>query len=182
MKTNSREPYQSEPFAPPLDKLSSHSEEVSGLCDLLESMADDLPNQKSEKWRVATVQSLVTVPHYYQIIAHSLLPILIERPEIQTDCLQFLRRLYNDYVDGEASLSELQALLADSEPSKNNNMSPEALGYALRNFFEMIRRQTNWDKDVLLPFAARYLKQIDLEKISAALSEVNITQHPAVRP
>lgn len=180
MKTRTRTPCGPEPLAPPLAQLAGYCERASDLCDLLESIADDLPEQQPAKWKLVIIQSLVTIPQYYQMVARVLLPLLLKSPDIHAECVQFLQRIQKDYLDAEASLPELQALLLDSEPSQRQLISADALGYALRSFFEAIRRQTVWEREVLLPFASRHLTEQDLDQVAEATDEVNISFHPAL--
>lgn len=165
-------------LTPPLEQLAKYSKRVSNLCRLLETLADELPKQLPARWRQAAVESLVAAPQHFDLMTQTFFPLLLRRHELGADFGPFLRLLHKEYVECEASLAELQELLAESLTSGAGGLSPDALGYALRSFFDSIQRRTIWEQEVLLPLADRLLSAQDLKQISVALEDVNVTMLP----
>ncbi|MEM6303453.1 MAG: hemerythrin domain-containing protein [Pseudomonadota bacterium] len=151
---------------PSLKRVAADGQRVSDLCDLLEAMADDLPKVAPAVWKEARRLSLTLLPEHLDDMAQVLLPVLARRAGSDLTCAQMLARLQLDYEDGSLHLTELSDMLADGAVSGGRAMSSDALGYALRGFFEPLRRQMDWEKDVLLPLATRCLTADDLTEIA----------------
>ncbi|MEM6634546.1 MAG: hypothetical protein AAF667_01525 [Pseudomonadota bacterium] len=152
----------------PLSQFVKGAERVAELCDLLEVLADDLPRKAPPVWREAVRLSSTIIPDHIDNIAHVLLPLLARRTRGETFCDTVLRRLQTEYQDCQSQLPELTDLLGNGLSEQMPGLAPEALGFALRGHFEMIRRQIDWERDVLLPLARRCLIAADFNVIAQA--------------
>lgn len=154
----------------PLRQVAAHSRRVADLCDLLEAIADDLPRRVAPVWDEVSRLCSTIIPNHYDDVSRVILPVLLRRLEGNADAVAVLRRLQADYLECCVRLPELNDLLADATGSSVSRARGDALGYALRHFFESLRRQIDWEKDVLLPMASRSLTVADLDEIMPRLS------------
>lgn len=152
----------------PLSHFAQGAERVAELCDLLEALADDLPRKAPPVWREAVRLSSTIIPDHSDNIAQVLLPLLLRRTCGEPLSDTVLRRLQSEYQDSRTQLPELTDLLAQGAAERMPGLAPEALGFALRGHFEMIRRQIDWEKEVLFPLARRCLTAADFDKIAQA--------------
>lgn len=155
----------------PLVLVARHARRVSQFCDLLETLADDLPRKAMPVWREVHRLCNTVIPMHYEDVASVLVPVLIRRSKGNADCEDVLNRLRLDYDDGRVRIPELAEILTDAMCSDGPKIEPDALGFALRSYFEAMRRQSDWELDVLLPLARRKLTQEDLEEIALQLME-----------
>lgn len=164
----------------PLAQVAEHARRVGDLCDLLEAIADDLPRKTKPIWREVIRLCSTIIPNHYDDVIGVVVPVLMRRTEGDIDCESVLRRLHADYIDGRVRLPELTDILDDAIRSDGPAIEPEALGFALRSFFQAIRRQTDWEIDVLLPLANRRLTREDLDEIALSLSVHGIDELPKI--
>lgn len=154
----------------PLDYVAAHSKRVAAMCDLLEAIADELPKKAKPFWQEVTRLCTTVIPQHYDAVTRLLVPVLLRRTEGELDCEAVLLRMQADYTDERARLPELTELLTDAFGADDARLSADALGYALRSFFEAMRRQIRWETEVLLPLASRHLTPEDLEELAQGLS------------
>ena len=150
----------------PLDYVAEHADRVNQMCDILEALADDLPRRPAPVWREAKRMCNSVIPGHYQDVLTVLMPILLRRIAGELDCEDTLRRLQEDFEDEACRLTELNDLLEEALTADRCSIGPEALGYALRGFFNVLRRNTSWETKVLLPLATRRLTADDLNEIA----------------
>lgn len=153
----------------PLMQFVSGAHRVAELCDLLEALADDLPRKATPVWREAVRLSVTVVPEHIKEMTCILLPVLRQRTKGDALCEAVLRRVQTDYDESRSTLPELTELLEQSAVNSTPGMTPEALGFALRGHFEMIRRHIGWETDVVLPLAKSRLTDTDLRAISNSI-------------
>lgn len=158
----------------PLEHVAEHANRVSQMCDLLEALADDLPRRPAPVWREASRMCNDVIPGHYNDVLGLLVPILLKRTQGDVDCADLLQRLQLDFEDEACRLAELNDLMINAVGDDAHKIGAEALGYALRGFFGALRRNTSWEKDVLLPLAERYLHADDLEEISGRLTPFEV--------
>lgn len=125
-------------------------EEKIRLCDMLEEIADSLPDN-IDKARCLQISS-VLVPvvrstHRYEedVIFPAYTSVLAD------DAMQSpLQRLRSEHFEDECYADELtEALLAVARGQDIGNA--EALGYMLRAFFESVRRHVAFEREHVLP-------------------------------
>ncbi|MEL7166852.1 MAG: hypothetical protein AAGL96_15385 [Pseudomonadota bacterium] len=162
----------------PLALVAQHARRVAELCDLLEAIADDLPRQPKPIWSEVRRLCGATIQQHYDEVLRALVPVLMRRTRGDADCEDMLNRMRLDYVDGQVRLPELEELLNDASRVNGPGLGANALGFALRSFFETIRRQTDWEMDVLLPMARRRLTPSDLAEVKSALDSLDTWDAP----
>lgn len=125
-------------------------EEKIRLCDILEEIADSLPDNidKARCLQIASVlvpvvrsthryEEEVIFPAYQSALAEDTLP-------------SPLKRLRSEHYEDECYADELtEALLAVARGGDVKNA--EAFGYMLRAFFESVRRHVAFEREHVLP-------------------------------
>ncbi|MEL6913144.1 MAG: hemerythrin domain-containing protein [Pseudomonadota bacterium] len=159
-----------EPLDLPLLRLARHGQRVLDLCDLLEAIADDLPRKTMPVWREVAQLCGTIVPRHYDTLNRIFLPLLRRRTAGDVECEAVLTRLETEYSDSSHRLPELVSLLHDTVNNSPPGIDTEALGFALRGFFEAIRRQMAWEMDVLIPLARRRLTREDLDELVSSFA------------
>jgi len=153
----------------PLERIARHTERVSLVCDVLEAIADTLPNSGPDECKEAARMCSAEIPRHYEELVTVLIPLIRKRIKGDEDCEAILDRLEMDIAEDTARLFELVDMLASQADPHARSLDTETLGYALRGFFETIRRQVCWENDVLIPMAGRRLETSDLDKMGELL-------------
>ena len=134
------------------------------LCDLLECLADSLP-----EFNQAIVRSAAAIlrqgckPHL-RLEEDMLFPLLRRRAPEGSPLGPIMQQLEAEHIADEVFAQELAdelQLLADTGRLRNAEM----LGYMLRGFFEQQRRHIEWENSVLLPLARQTLTREDLVQL-----------------
>ena len=131
------------------------------LCDLLECLADSLPDRFNRGLAHSAAAILRQgIDAHLQLEEAKLFP-LLRRRAAEGSCIQaVIARLEAEHVadrDLTHELADELQLLADAGIARN----PEMLGYMLRGFFESQRRHIEWENTVLLPLARQTLELED---------------------
>lgn len=164
----------------PLEYVADHARRVARMCDMLEAIADELPNKAKPFWNEVTQLCTTIIPRHYDEVTQLLMPVLRRRTKGAVECEAVLSRLQAEYWEERARLPELTELLTDAVGKDAHRLSADALGYALRGFFDAIRRQSQWETEVLLPLASRHLTQEDLDQLARELAS-SVTALPTLR-
>lgn len=150
----------------PLDVIAhDHSMQVE-LCDVLERIADGLPDEVDRRLCAQAAASLVyELPLHHHDEETGLFPLLRERatPEDQIDGI--LSRLAAEHVtdtDFAGEIVEPLEILGRGEKVRN----PDMVGYMLRGFFERYRRHVHWENTLVLPLARQRLLPEDLDALA----------------
>lgn len=162
----------------PLVRFARHGRRVLEACDLLEAIADDLPRKVAPIWREVAQHCVAIMPGHYDSLLHILIPVLKRRTRGDPDCEAVLARLEQEYADACHRFPELFALLQDAQDQGVATIDEEALGYALRSYFEAIRQQMAWERDVLIPLAERRLTRADYAELGTSLSVSGLPGRP----
>ncbi len=134
-----------------LDKKTTynhvHKEQLS-ICDVLEEIADSLPDRID---KAVCIQTAIMLP---QIIAraHSyeediLFPLLEKSKNSVIDLKSTLIRLRLEHVGDKCFAEELAEVLM-SYGAGVPNLAAEATGYMLRGFFEALRRHVAFEREL----------------------------------
>ena len=150
------------------DFVQSHIGHV-GLCDLLEEIADKLPNQVNPGLYDAAMEMLKRdLALHRRDLEEGLFPLLLKRARPEDNIEASLEQLRVEHLtdDGSAhELLEMLPLLAAGDPMAD----PNVCGYMLRNFFECYRRHLSWELNLIVPLARKRLGLCDLEKLEALM-------------
>ncbi|MGO4685789.1 hemerythrin domain-containing protein [Hyphomicrobium sp. 2TAF46] len=135
------------------------------LCDLLESMADNLPTKLDPALAVIAISILKgSVKAHTKFEEDALFPLLRERLSPNDTVVQALACLSQEHERDEDSADELAEALKDALQSRAPQ-NPETLGYILRGYFESQRRHIAWEDSVVLPAARQALTVEDLARL-----------------
>ena len=137
------------------------------LCDLLECLADSLPDRFNRALaRSAAAILRQGVDAHLQLEEAKLFP-LLRRRAAKGSCIEaVIARLEAEHLADQDLAHELAdelQLLADTGIARN----PEMLGYMLRGFFESQRRHIEWENTVLLPLARQTLELEDMAELQS---------------
>ena len=134
------------------------------LCDLLECLADGLPDFNRAIARSAAAILRQGFKPHLQLEEDMLFPLLRRRAPEGSPLRAIMQQLEAEHAADEGFAHELAdelQLLADTGFARNAEM----LGYMLRGFFEHQRRHIEWENCVLLPLARQTLTAADLAEL-----------------
>lgn len=153
----------------PLDLIEHDHLAQAQLCNSLEQIADDLPDNVDRRLCRKVIDSLqFEMPRHHRSEELGLFP-LIERRALPDDNIHdILARLALEHATDESFADELlESLQGLSEGRKLKN--PDMVGYMLRSFFESYRRHILWENAIVLPLARARLTREDLEELDRAM-------------
>ena len=155
---------------PPLERITAQAERISLLCDLLEAIADSLPSPEAGACEEAAQICRAEVHRHYEDVNTVLIPALRSRVRDNPDRARLLARIEEDLHEDATRLAELIDILGIYGAGRESPLNAEAFGYALRGFFETIRRQLSWEAEVLVPMADQVLEDGDLDIMAQRLA------------
>lgn len=145
------------------------------LCDLLESMADNLPAKIDPAFAVIAISILKgSVKSHTKFEEDALFPLLRERLSPNDTVVQALACLSQEHERDEDIADELVEALKDALQTRAPQ-NPETLGYILRGYFESQRRHIAWEDSVVLPAARQALTVEDLARLQ---EWIMMSEHP----
>lgn len=129
-----------------LSDLENHYQALLGLCNALEKIADNLPDNVDAQECLYVARSIYPVvksAHEYE--EKSVFPHL-ETLDSDAELAGNLDRLHAEHWEDESFAGELQDALIEfvTNPGSSN---PETLGYMLRGFFEGLRRHVAFERN-----------------------------------
>lgn len=156
----------------PLDLILEEHDRHQTMCDLLEEIADSLPDSVDEEKasRVADILKF-ELPLHHRIEEKALFPVLIKYADKEDNAGEIVDRLNEEHVADESFAEELIELLeqlARGHSLENANM----FGYMLRGFFENYRRHVLWENSVVFPLARRRLPEEGLRELALLMTEL----------
>ena len=157
----------------PLDLMLVEHGLHQDLCDLLEEIADSLPNRvDAKKARQAANALKNDLPLHHRIEEEALFPLLVKYADDEDNVDEIVARLNDEHVVDESFAEELVEILetlAQGKSLEDANM----FGYMLRGFFENYRRHIMWENSVVLPLARRRFPADGLRKLSSLIAELH---------
>ncbi len=159
--------------------VAFHHEQHLQLCDLLEEIADSLPDRIDERQCVYAAVALRTrVNTHHQLEDDVLFPRLIARAGDDQSLQRILNRLSDEHRTDEGHCDEAIELLSKlSHGLPPSNV--EAAGYMLRGLFEGLRRHIAFENDHVLPIAHNILQHDDLEALAFEIRRAAEMPQPA---
>ncbi|WP_137152733.1 hemerythrin domain-containing protein [Devosia sp. FKR38] len=134
--------------ASPLNRLRSRYEDLLGVCDELEAFADGLPGVVPATLCAQLIRRLadaLSATHREEEAV--LLPVLSS--STQVGLRNVATRLRQEHVFDSQVVMEIEESLLDWVAGAPG-LSPDAIGYLLRSFFESVRRHVRSEQDLLL--------------------------------
>src|SRR5262245_59035111 len=153
----------------PLDLIEHEHLIQAQLCDSLERIADDLPDNVDRRLCIKVIDSLrFEMPLHHRDEELGLFPLIEKRAQPDDNIHDILARLALEHATDESFASELlESLEGLGEGKKLKN--PDMVGYMLRSFFECYRRHILWENAIVLPLARARLTSADLEELDRAM-------------
>jgi hemerythrin-like domain-containing protein len=134
------------------------------LCDLLECIADCLPQVDRAIARPAVAILRRGIASHLELEEAMLFPLLRRRAPATSPINAIVDQLEAEHASDASFAAELAdelQLMVDAGRVRNAEM----LGYMLRGFFERQRRHIEWETSVLLPLARQTLRPSDLAEL-----------------
>ena len=139
------------------------------LCDVLEGIADSLPDEIRPDECAYVVRVLEpAVPLHHSLEETVFFPCLLERSHHDPALVEIVERLSGEHRTDEGYIAEAIELL---RPLAGGNMSvnAEAAGYLLRGLFESWRRHITFETELILPRAAQVFTAADRDNLATGL-------------
>ena len=128
-------------------KLAQSHGQILELCDLLESIADSLPNHlDSRKCHQAAIMVQPTVEKMHRLEEDSVFPFLEETNPTESE-REIIARLKEEHCEDECYAEELTDALNRIALGEGEPVAPETLGYMLRGFFGAMRRHIAYEQE-----------------------------------
>ena len=155
----------------PLDIIAHAHAMQQELCDVLERIADGLPDDVDRRLCARAAASLqYEIPLHHRDEEEALFPQLRLRVEPSDDLGDILDRLAAEHAadtDLGAEIAEWLEQLAEGKRLAN----PDMVGYMLRAFFESYRRHIHWENTLVMPLARKRLTDEDFTQIAAVMEK-----------
>lgn len=141
------------------------------LADLLESLADSLPDCVNRAAAALAASMLRTAyPRHCAAEDAALFPVL-ERVCAEEVTLKAMRQAAREHEDTAGQAIELAEAL-DALAASGRPENPESLGFMLRGFFDGLRRHLDWCEAAILPRARRLFEGRDEAELGRRLVEL----------
>lgn len=151
-------------------ELSHCHQAQAALCDLLESIADDLPenpkNVDRQRCLSAARQIFPTVKKAHDFEEQKLFPLLESLQGPSESLTKSLERLRFEHWEDESYAEEVTDSLIEFGRGEGTT-DGEKLGYMLRGFFEGLRRHMAFETEHLLPMLKRPAQVTSLNLIAS---------------
>ncbi|MGE3830263.1 MAG: hemerythrin domain-containing protein [Parvibaculaceae bacterium] len=152
-----------------LDIIAHEHDLQRQLCNMLETVADSLPDNVDPQLCRHIIDTLkFEIPVHHRDEELGLFPLLEKRSVPADNIHDVLGRLALEHATDESFAAELmESLEILSRGGKLPN--PNMTGYMLRGFFESYRRHIHWENAVVLPLARQRLNAADLEELEFSM-------------
>ena len=153
----------------PLDAIETAHRVHAQICDVLEAIADGLPDDVDCRLAINALDSLrFELPLHHIDEEEGLFPLLERRAKPKDNITDVLARLALEHATDESFAEELDdSLDVLSHGGRVDN--PNMVGYMLRGFFENYRRHLHWENTLVLPLARKRLLKEDLRQLHEIL-------------
>tara|TARA_R110000868_G_scaffold6485_4_gene36713 strand:+ start:1269 stop:1712 length:444 start_codon:yes stop_codon:yes gene_type:complete len=127
--------------------LEQSYSELLALCDALETVADNLPHEINARVCRSLADALEPlVARTHQQEEETLFPLLAASQNPQLS--RTLARLREEHLADHSTAAEVSEALHDLSAGASK-LSPDAVGYLLRSFFESMRRHVLSEQELL---------------------------------
>lgn len=155
----------------PLDLILQEHDTHQSWCNLLEEIADTLPDSVDQKKAHRAVEILkYDLPLHHSIEEKALFPVLMKYAASDDNVGEIVAHLNEEHVVDESfaeELIEFLEVLANGKLLEDANM----FGYMLRGFFENYRRHIMWENSIVLPLARSRVTAEGLRELSSLIVE-----------
>ncbi len=139
------------------------------LCDLLETIADALPDNVSSACANAAIGYLQSrFPGHIALENEIVFPALKSAGSIEPPLARAIKQAMQEHAADEDSAAELAEALAAFVQDSNAG-DANVLGYMLRGFFEQRRRHIVWEETLLFPLARGHVDALDVKALGESI-------------
>ncbi|MEM6463983.1 MAG: hemerythrin domain-containing protein [Pseudomonadota bacterium] len=143
------------PDGDPLIALERAHDALLTLCDMLEQIADSIPTRICHDTCYRLGRDLLPlIRSIHQFEEDILYPLAVQRLGASKAIESTVIRLRYEHCEDECFAEELSDALQEVGSGKDLK-NPEAMGYMLRGFFEVLRRHIAFERDHLLGLMRR---------------------------
>jgi hemerythrin-like domain-containing protein len=157
------------PLGDPLAYLAHDHATQRALADLLEGVADGLPDGVDRRAAALGGHSLrMLAARRWALEEQALFPLIESRAPENAPArraIAIARREHRETAGRAIELADELDALADSGRARN----PDALGFMLRAFFDGLRRHLDWTEAAILPAARDGLDDLGLRRDAMSL-------------
>lgn len=158
-------------YQEPLARIAETLKTKQWICDLVETIADSLPEPSTLLCLRAACVLRNDLPRYLADAGQYLLPQLRARRSGSKWITRMLDQIEADHAQLEISIDEVADLLERIGMGKARHQERIVAGYALRCFFDGLRRQISWEQNLVLPLANESLTREDMLVIAAGIKQ-----------
>lgn len=155
----------------PLETLCAAHQRKLELCNMLETIADELPTPDRALCMRAAALITIELPVHHADEDMGLFPLLRARCNPTDRIEPVLGQLSDEHMDDEANMEEIVTLLRRFAAGDAGGAQGASAGYALRGFFEGQRRHIAWEEAVVMPLARARLSPSDLDTLSKRMAQ-----------
>jgi Hemerythrin HHE cation binding domain len=164
-------PATSTPYPEPLGRMCEALKTKQWICDLAETIADTLPEPSSLVCLRVAVVLRNDLPLYHADCGRCLFPRLRLRHSGIRWLVLMLEQIEAEHSQIEIAVDEVADLLERIGSGRANVQERNVAGYALRGFFEGLRRHISWERNLILPLAHESLTADDLLIIAQGIEQ-----------
>lgn len=164
------EPGRDAATADPIATLERELDQLTGLCDELERVADELPDNRNPS-RIDEIGRKLRdlLRRHHQHAEALLMPRLASRALPEDRVEELAQGLRHDNSRDEGYALEVLELL-DAMAAGGRPPNKDTAGYLLRGFFEGLRRHLRCEHALLFPLARKRLTDDDLRQLWDAIA------------
>lgn len=133
------------------DWLRRDYQRIRDVCDILEEIADSLPDLNPRTCRRAIDALQTDVPAHYRLSKNHVYPNLRYHSAEDAHFLSQLSGLIEEQDHDSATVEDIVAILLSYLTPGKTAFPAEATGFALRGFFESQRRHILWEERLIIP-------------------------------
>lgn len=139
------------------------------LCNILEAIADDLP-EIADRDRATVAMDVLRrgMAGHARLEDELLFPLLRQRCDAAPELLGFIAQLEQEHANDQEFAHEIAEALDDLVQSGRAS-NGEMLGYMLRGYFTAQRRHIEWENATIIPLARRILQAGDLVALAISV-------------
>ncbi|MEM8854238.1 MAG: hemerythrin domain-containing protein [Pseudomonadota bacterium] len=155
----------------PLKRIDLAHAQKARLCDIVEGIADALPNPSPLTCNRAAQILAEDLPLHHADEDLGLFPLLSRHCLPEDRIEEAIGQLSREHVDDEAALEEVVSLLKELGAGRVPGMGYDAAGFVLRAFFEATRRHLAWEESTIMPLARLRLGPDALECLNGVMEK-----------
>lgn len=159
-------------FLDPIEFLFNEHEIQKKFCDMMEEIADSLPNDVDRTKALEAARILKSdLPRHHRMEEIALFPLLVKYSSDDDNMAEIVARLKEEHIADEDFSEELIEVL-ENLGAGGDVENPNMVGYMLRGFFQNYRRHIMWENNVVLSLARRRLPPKALREMATIVARL----------